>query len=162
MTVRATITAGIAAVVLAACGQAPAQPKSKEPAAPPKTGIFTSSRDCAERSKLEPKVCSKLIEKAIEAHLEKSKTYISMRLCEAAEGVDRCERSVANAFRPQLAAFLVTLSTPPTAEPLYGPKDNTVVGFATAGQKRTILAVDETMMVTPAAHAIAEGFAIRR
>lgn len=162
MTVRATITAGIAAVVLAACGQAPAKTKKKEPAALPQSGIFTSSKDCAERSKLEPKVCSKLIETAIDEHVEKSKTYISMRLCEAAEGNGRCERGVANAFRPKLAAFLVTLSTPPKAEPLYGPKDTKVVGFATAEQKKTILAVDETMMVTPAARAIAEGFVARK
>lgn len=141
------------AVVAAGCGAS--APKSKTPA---KIGIFTSAQDCASKEGLTLSECSSLIQKAIDTHYGKAKLYISNRLCEAAEGVDRCERTAENEFRPRLQAFMVTFSKPPVAEPLYAPKDKKVAGFSTAGHAKTLLAVDETLIITASAKAIAESF----
>jgi hypothetical protein len=154
MTVKSVTFAALTAVALAACGQAPA--KSKAPAAPVVSGIFTSAQDCAAKGTNKLEICGKLIQRAINVHNTKTVSYLSERLCELAEGKGRCERSEGDKFRPKLLAFLLTFSTPPTADPLYPPKDRKVVGFQTADASKTILTVDETTIVSPSARAVAE------
>jgi uncharacterized protein YgiB involved in biofilm formation len=139
-------------VSLAGCGGSPK--KQAGPAAP--AGIFTSANDCAESKKLTVAQCDELIRAAVADHQQTAKTYISLRLCEAAEGIDRCERTEENAFRPKLQAFLVTFSTPPSALALY-PAANQQIGFATRDKARTVLAVDETLTFSENAKFVAEG-----
>ncbi|MFW1123267.1 DUF1190 domain-containing protein, partial [Vibrio parahaemolyticus] len=72
----------------AACGQAP---PPKQPGADTAIGIFTSASDCAASGKLGLTDCEILLSRALAIHQQAAKTYISMRLCEEAEGADRCE-----------------------------------------------------------------------
>ncbi|MBX9924913.1 MAG: DUF1190 domain-containing protein [Hyphomicrobiaceae bacterium] len=145
----------MATVSLAACGQA----RPKGPPAP--TGIFTSASDCAAAKKADFDDCRKAIEMALATHEKSSKSYISERLCEIDAGPGRCEKLSKDQFRPRLAAFLVAFSTPVKADPLYAPKKPNVLGYVTAGNAKTYLTIDETLIVTPAAKQIAYGFADR-
>ncbi len=145
----------VAAASVAACGQA----KPKGP--PPPSGIFTTASDCAATKKADLDACKKAIDGALTAHEKSSKSYISERLCEIDAGPGRCEKLGQDKFRPQLAAFLVAFSEPPKADPLYAPKKTDVLGYVTAGNAKTYLTIDETLIVTPAAKQIAYGFAAK-
>jgi hypothetical protein len=140
------------ALLLTACG-APTPKKSAEKAV---IGIYTSASDCSTAGKLDVATCDKIIQSAVETHNTKATSYISLRLCEATEGVDRCERQAGNSFRPELLAFKVTFSTPPTAEPLYANKDAKILGFATA-DKKSLLTVEEQYQFSPSSLIVAQG-----
>jgi hypothetical protein len=143
------------ALLLSGCG-APTPKKSTEKAV---IGIYTSASDCSTTGKLDVATCDKIIQTAVEAHNTKATTYISLRLCEATEGVDRCERMSANNFRPELLAFMVTFNpapTAPTAVPLYANKDNKFLGFVTA-DKKPLLTVDEQYQFSPSSLIVAQG-----
>lgn len=150
---RSFILATVLMTGLTACGQAPKGP----PGPPPAVGIYTSASDCADSQKLDIDQCNKLIQLAVDEHKRTAKPYISMRLCEATEGVDRCERTEENGFRVQLQAFLVTFSNPPVAQGLYANADPTTLAFQTLDKKRTLLAVDETLLFSRSSRFVAEG-----
>ena len=137
---------------LAGCGGSPK--KAAGPAAA--VGIYTSGADCADSKKLKLEQCDELIHAAVTEHHQTAKTYISLRLCEVTEGPDHCERTEENAFRPKLQAFLITFSTPPSAQPLYAAPDKQV-GFANNDKSKTVLAVDETLLFSDNAKFVAEG-----
>lgn len=101
-------------------------------------------------------VCNALLQQAIQLHQQGAKTYISLRLCEEAEGPDHCERADNNAFRRRLLALQITFSTPPSALPLYAPKDKTILGFTTLDSSATLLAVDETLIFSQDARTVAQ------
>lgn len=143
------------ALLLTGCG-APTPKKSAEKAV---IGIYTSAYDCSTAGKLDVATCDKIIQSAVETHNTKATSYISLRLCEFTEGVDRCERMSANNFRPELLAFMVTFNpppTPPTAVPLYANKDAKFLGFVTA-EKKQLLTVDEQYQFTPSSLIVAQG-----
>ncbi len=135
---------------LAGCGSG--APQQNGPPAP--TGVYISAIDCEGSGKLSIADCGALIDRAIAIHHQSAKTYISMRLCEATEGVNHCERSVDNKFRPQLQAFLITFSKPPQVEALYAQTEAAEAGFQTSGKKK-IMAVDETVMFSKNARVVA-------
>jgi uncharacterized protein YgiB involved in biofilm formation len=142
-------TAGL----LAGCGGSAPPPGGKD--TKPAVGIYTSALDCSTSGKATLSDCDKLIASAIKAHTTNSKTYISERLCEATEGINRCERMSAGVFRPQLLAFVVTFSKQPTAQPLYAPADKAVLGFTTGDKKTTLLSVDEELLFSDDARVVA-------
>ena len=150
---RSFILVAVVSVGLSACGQAPKAPVGP----PPVVGVYTSAGDCEDAQKLNIEQCNQLIQMAVEDHRKIAKTYISNRLCEAAEGVDHCERTEENAYRSQLQAFLVTFSNPPAAQGLYAGADPAVASFQTLDKKRAILAVDETLLFSRNARFVAEG-----
>jgi len=137
---------------LAGCGGGAPKPQAGPPAP---TGVYTSSSECAESEKLSLEDCSALIEQAVTMHRETAKNYISMRLCEATEGVNNCERAEDNQYRPQLQAFLITFSKPPQISPLYASADKSQPGFQTGPKGRIILAVDETLLFSKQARFVA-------
>lgn len=147
-----TLTVSLATLSLAACGQS--APKTVAVAAA--VGVFTSAQDCAASEKLNLKDCTVLIQQVVTAHQQNAKSYISLRLCEEAEGNDKCERADPKTFRRSLLAFQVTYSTPPVAVPLYPVKDKGVLGFITFDKSKTLLAVDETITFSQDAKTVAQ------
>jgi len=150
--IRPFIVAALLSLSLSGCGGGGAKVQAG-PAAP--TGVYTSATDCAESEKLSLSDCSVLIDQAVDMHHQAAKKYISMRLCEAAEGADHCERTEDNQYRPQLQAFLITFSNPPQAEPLYASSDKSQPGFQTNNKGRMLLAVDETLLFSKNARFVA-------
>jgi uncharacterized protein YgiB involved in biofilm formation len=148
------VLVGATAILLAGCGGAPPPKAGAEKAA---VGVYTSAQDCSSSGKLDLAACNALVGSAVDAHTTSAKTYASLRVCETAEGTGRCERMGATMFRPELLAFVVTFSTPPTAQPLYAPKDKSVLGFITSDQRTTLMAIDEQLLFSDAARAVAEG-----
>jgi uncharacterized protein YgiB involved in biofilm formation len=110
-------------IALTACG-------GEEPAkkAPLVQHIITSAVDCSESAALSYEDCSKIIESAVADHDQNAEKFSSLKACETSEGADKCERVDEKAFRPKLVAFLLTMSDPPKAEPLYATTDG-VLGF---------------------------------
>lgn len=151
--IRRVIVMACLPLSLAGCG-GPA-PKKQGPAA--LVGIYTSAADCSGSKKLSVADCNTLIHHAVAEHQQTAKTYISLRLCEAAEGSDRCERTEENAFRPKLLAFHITFSTPPVIQGLYAPADKSQLGFSNRDKSLTVLAVDETLTFSENARFVAEG-----
>lgn len=82
-------------------------------------GIYTTAADCADSGKLTYEQCSDLISKAVDTHEKDAPTYSELRFCEAKEGDGKCEFTANQKIRPKLLAFLVTVSDPPQAIPLY-------------------------------------------
>ncbi|MGQ0457002.1 MAG: DUF1190 domain-containing protein [Hyphomicrobium sp.] len=149
MTTFFRVCLALAPLALAACSEAPKAPKA--PAAPVPKGIFISSNDCAETGKLTGDECGAAIDSALAMHEKQSKSYDTAKLCAAAEGADRCDKTVDGKFRPRLQAFLVTMSKPPKAEPLYPPaKKKRMVGFRSPTLP-AIDASDEAFIVSASA-----------
>jgi len=142
----------LATVSLTACGAPP--PKAAATVAA--VGVFTSASDCAASGLLDTAGCDGLIQQVIANHQKNAKSYISMRLCEEAEGADRCERADPKTFRRSLLAFQVTFSKPPVAIPLYMVKDQGVVGFSPFDKSKVILAADETIIFSSEAKLVAQ------
>lgn len=139
-------------LALAACSDAPSAPKEAAP--PPPRGIFISANDCAAAGKLTGDECGGAIDAAIAAHESKTKGYKTLKQCDAAEGKDRCTKTVDGQFRPRLQAFLIVMAKPVKAEPLYPPKKGKTLGF----RSPTLPAVDasdESLIVSSAALTIA-------
>jgi hypothetical protein len=135
---------------LAGCGRSGPQEAQSSVA----RGVFTNASDCAAIGMLTLDKCSKAIEQAIAQHESAAPTYPSLKACEKAEGAEKCERTDTKSFRPQLMAFLFTLSDPPLAEPLY-PTGNGERGFRTA-KKSVLLSEDESLTFSRQALAAAE------
>lgn len=142
----------LAPLALTACSDAPSAPKDAPP--PPPRGIFISANDCAEAGKLTGDECGSAIDAAISTHETKTKGYKSLKQCVAAEGKDRCAKTVDGQYRPRLQAFLIVLAKPVRSEPLYPPKKGKTLGF----RSPTLPAVDasdESLIVSSAALTIA-------
>ena len=143
-----------AVTALGACSRAPAVPKTPPPPPAPK-GIFISTNDCAATGKLTGDECGKAIDGAIAMHQRLARAYKSLTKCAASEGEDRCDKAVDGMYRARLQAFFVTLSKPPSAEPLYPPKKKPDVAAFRSATQPSISARDEELMVSPAALSIA-------
>lgn len=151
---KRSILASLSLVTLSltACGA----PPPKAVAAAAAVGVFTSAPDCAASGLLDLAGCDALIQQGIVDHQKNAKSYISMRLCEEAEGSDRCERADPKTFRRSLLAFQVTFSKPPAAIPLYAAKEKGVIGFTTFDKSKTLLTVDETIIFSAEAKLVAQ------
>lgn len=101
-------------VALAGCGGSKSSSGSKAP-----KGIYTTASDCSDAGKLTYEQCSDLIYAAVDKHEADAPTYAELRFCEAKEGEGKCEFTANQKIRPKLLAFLVTVSEPPEAIPLY-------------------------------------------
>lgn len=141
----------VAASSLAGCGGAPK--KTAEP--PPFQGIYTASGDCADSGKLTIDQCLTAMEKAVTEHEKSAPSYKSLRSCEGAEGIDRCERTHVGNYRPVLLAFLVIASKTPVAKPLYASGDPKKVGFRSASND-FFLTSDEALAMSQHAQTLAE------
>jgi hypothetical protein len=149
---RYLATLGILVVLsaLGGCGEdATAVPNG--PAA--ERGIFISSSDCADAGKLTIDQCGQAIDKAVAMHNRKAASYKNLRDCAAVEGPDRCSRDVDGSYRSNLQAFLVTMSDPPSAVPLYASTDGSV-GFR-GMDKKAYPAIADGYTVSAAAQAAA-------
>ncbi len=100
--------------MLAGCGGSGGSTGPKVP-----KGVYTTAADCAEAGKLTYEQCSDLIYAAIDKHEAEAPTYSELRFCESKEGEGKCEFTANQKIRPKLQAFLVTVSEPPQAIPLY-------------------------------------------
>ena len=149
---RFCLVAGLASVtLLTACGKAE---ELKAAGPPAERGIFISTSDCADSGKLTAEQCGQAVDMAVAAHEQQAPTFKSLRLCEAASGVERCEKSSNDQYRARLQAFFVTMSDPPTAVPLYAPAKGKAIGFRSAS-KQAIDARDETLHVSTIALSLA-------
>lgn len=137
-----TIVATLAPLALTACGDAGPAPATVAKAI--EKAIFVSAGDCTESGKLNEEVCAELIDRAVATHVNQAPSYPSVRSCEKVEGPERCEHTGKNTFRPRLLAFLVTLSEPPTAVPLYA-SPSVEAGFRTAN-KTAVMVNDEAFI----------------
>jgi len=140
----------LAATALAGCGGG--APKTPEVAA--ERAVYTNARDCATGNKITIEQCSEAINKAIAEHEATAPKYTSIRSCETAEGEGKCDRIADKQFRPRLLAFLVTLSKPPVARPLYATIGGEQ-GFRLA-DKTMLLGTDETLTFSTRATAAYE------
>jgi Protein of unknown function (DUF1190) len=142
----------LAAAILGACGKAPDEKKAEGP--PPDHGVFVSTTDCAASGKLSEDLCGKAIDDAVAAHLKQATVYKFARQCEAAEGgPERCDKAGQSEYRVRIQAFFVTMSDPPTAVPLYPPKDASATFRSPS--KQTIGANDQSVHLSNDAQALA-------
>jgi len=135
--------------MLSGCGEAP-----KQPQAPLVRGVLTTAADCAGLGTLSVETCAKAIEMAVAEHEAHAPSYPSLKVCEKAEGVDKCERTDTKGYRPRLMAFIVTMTDPPVAAPLY-PTPKGEAGFRTANNS-LLLSEDESLTFSRPARAAAE------
>lgn len=150
---RFAIAAGfLAAAFAAGCGQAP--PAVKKAAAPIEKGIFISTNDCIDAGKIPEDACIKAVDTAVAIHESKAASYKTLQTCAKAEGADGCDKTVNGQYRARLQAFLITLTVPPAAEPLYPLREKKKVGFRSPTQKM-IDAQDDTLIVSASALAMA-------
>lgn len=99
-------------LALAGCGGSGATTKSER-------FVYTSTADCGEGGQITPDDCSNAADKALGIHDQQAPKYPTMRDCEAAENVDRCERVADRHYRPRLMGYLYTTGKQVTAVPLY-------------------------------------------
>jgi hypothetical protein len=135
---------------LGGCGEN-ATAVSNEAAA--ERGIFISSGDCADAGKLTIDQCGQAIDKAVTLHNREAASYKNLRDCAAVEGPDRCARDVDGSYRSNLQAFLVTMSTPASAVPLYASTDGSI-GFR-GMDKKAYPAIADGYSISAAAQAAA-------
>ena len=144
------VAAGVAALLASGCGS----PEQKESAAPVyEHGIFVSASDCEASGKATLDQCGDAIDRAVAAHVKKSKVYPSLVRCEASEGPERCEKIGQDEYRARMQAFFVTFSKPPTALPLY-PSAGKVAGFKSPS-KQALSVLNETLHMSRAAIEVA-------
>ncbi len=139
------------AAALAGCGEAPEAPAAK--AAPVVKAIFISTNDCIPAKKIPQADCITAIDLALATHQQKATTYSSLQQCTKVEGEDRCDKTVSG-YGPRIQAFYVTLTTPPTAEPLYPLTQKDTIGFRSPTQK-IVNAQDDTLIVSASALSLA-------
>lgn len=96
---------------------------SGEEQKPIERGVVTSALECADTYSLDIAKCQKAIRDAISSHEETATKYNRLHKCEAAEGPQRCERAGQKDFSRRLQAFLVGVTDPPLAAPLYATTD---------------------------------------
>ncbi len=138
------------AALLGGCGEAE---KPKAAAPPPERGIFISSADCADSGKLSVELCAQAVDTAVALHEEQATAYKSLRQCTAAEGPERCDKTVEGQYRARLQAFFVTMTNPPGGLPLY-PSAAGAIGFRN-GTRQPVDARDENINVSVAALTVA-------
>lgn len=139
-------------VTMAGCGNSePAADQKPAKAAP--VGIFVSTKECVEAGKISEEMCGQAVDMAIRIHQVQTPTFTTPGQCAASYGEGNCTRAVDGSYAPRLQAYLITMSTPPSSEPLYAAKDNTI-GFK-APKKGVVNALDDTLIVSASAMAIA-------
>ena len=139
-------------LTLGGCGQS-----SEAPQAPVVRGVFTTAADCSNLGTLTLEQCSNAISGAVSAHDSTAPNYPSLKACEKEQGPEKCERTSERSFRPRLMAFIVAMSTPPQAAPLY-PTLKGEPGFRTADNS-VLASDDENLTFSLQARSAAEMFA---
>lgn len=139
-------------LMLAGCGES-ATPDGQ----PLVRGVVTTSADCANIGKLTLEQCQTAIDSAVAMHEANAPTYPTLEACEAAQGAEKCERTNATSYRPRLMAFIIVMSEPPYAEPLY-PAGGSDAGFQT-GSHNAISTADASLTFSRQALGVAETFA---
>lgn len=133
-------------LALTACGgSSPPQQQGKAAKAVEKA-IYISAADCADAGKLNPDVCSALIERTVKEHVKTAQVFKGLRSCEEASGPDRCERDADGNYRMRLQAFMFELGPQPIVTPLY-PSAEGKVGFRDA-KKKPVDARDDNLLVS--------------
>lgn len=138
------------ATLLTACGSAEV-PKIAAP--PAEKGVFVSSSDCTEAGKISEDACGKAIDQAVAIYSQTATMHNSLRLCEVAEGPERCVKAGENQYRVRVQAFLVTMGNPPTAVPLYPPPTPTAAFRSPSKQDLNVN--DESLNMSHQAMAVA-------
>ncbi len=142
----APLIALAAILTLAGCG------KSEDKAAnagPVEKSIYMSAADCADGAKIKAEECDVLIEKAVNFHEKNAPSFKSLRSCEEAAGIERCENNVTGTYRMRLQAFVITFGKPNTSAPLY-PSDGGKIGFRD-DKKAAVDALSDAFTVSNAA-----------
>jgi uncharacterized protein YgiB involved in biofilm formation len=137
-----------ATLTLAGCGKSEKEANK----APLVRHAITSAVDCSENSSLSYEQCTAVIEKAVADHDTSAAKFTTQKACETAEGQGKCERVDNKAFRPKLVAFLLTLSEPPVAQPLYA-SNNGELGFRGADSSTYASEDDKVTFSKSAVHA---------
>lgn len=140
-----------AALALAGCGGS-AEEKPAAAAAVEKA-IYISSADCADAGKIKADDCDALIEKAVKLHEKNAPSFKSLRSCEEAAGLERCENDVTGTYRMRLQAFLVSFGKAIIAAPLY-PSADGKIGFRD-DKKAAIDALSDAFTVSNSALQVA-------
>jgi uncharacterized protein YgiB involved in biofilm formation len=113
-----------AAAMLGGCGA----PKPKAEAVPIKKYVLTSIGECVSMTGASEQDCGTAIETAIKAHTTAPTNYPNLRVCEKAEGNDRCERLDDNTWLPIPQGYLVVrVGEQTAAKILYASKDRSAV-----------------------------------
>ncbi len=146
----APLLALAAALALAGCG---GKAEEKPVAAAVDKAIYISSADCADGGKLPAEECDVLIEKAVKLHEKNAPSFKSLRSCEEAAGLERCENDVTGTYRMRLQAFQISFGKPITAAPLY-PSAGGKIGFRD-DKKAAIDALSDAFTVSNAALQVA-------
>ncbi|PPC81450.1 MAG: hypothetical protein CTY31_13515 [Hyphomicrobium sp.] len=148
---RTMVIAAVASIALVGCGKAEEKKVVKAPA---EKGIFVSTNDCIAAGKIPEEACIKAVDTAVLLHEKKAAAYKTMQQCTKVEGADRCDQTVDGQYRARLQAFLITLTVPPAAEPLYPAIAKKTIGFRSPTQK-VIDAKDDTLIVSASAMSLA-------
>lgn len=109
---------------------------------PIERGVVTSALECADTYSIDIEKCQQAIREAITAHEDSATKYNRLHKCEAAEGPQRCERSGQKDFSRRLQAFLLGITDPLLAAPLY-PTSDQKVGFVRTNGDEILLDQDE-------------------
>ena len=109
---------------------------------PAERGVVTSASECHEIYNIEIEKCQDAIREAVTQHESSATKYRRLHLCEAAEGVQRCERAGQKDFSRRLQAFLISVSDPPMAAPLYATT-NGEAGFIRLNNDEVLLDQDD-------------------
>lgn len=140
-------TAVLMTLSLAACGGSAPPDKKAEGPKPVEKAIFMSAADCADSGKLNPDICSTLIERTVREHEKTAQTFKGIRSCEEFAGIDRCEKDAEGNYRMRLQAFMFEIGGPqPVVTPLY-PSIEGKVGFRDA-KKKAVDARDDNLIVS--------------
>lgn len=151
MTFKYPLFASFGAIaLLTGCGEAE---KPKAAAPPAERGIYISASDCADGGKLSAEQCAQAIDQAVAIHEQTAPGYKTLSQCIAAEGAERCDKTVDGAYRARLQAFFVTISNPPHGVPLYPPAGSSI-GFRSPS-RQAVSARDESLHVSLAALTLA-------
>ncbi len=121
---------------------------------PIERGIVTSALECADTYSIEIAKCTNAIREAIAEHEKTAPKYNRLHKCEAAEGPQRCERAGQKDFSRRLQAFLIGVTDPLRAIPLYAPTD-TKPGYVRVDGTAILLDQDD-IKFTEQAVALAE------
>jgi len=140
--------------LLGGCGDSGRSGSSAQKSGDPR-GVITSASDCVSFGDKAIKACASAIERAVNTHESSSATYGNIDACEAAVGLDKCERAASGKYRARLSAFIVSIDgSSAHAEPLYPAKDG-AVGFQTASNT-PMLAKDRSLVFSRLALSVAE------
>ena len=142
----APILAIAALFVLGGCGKSEDKAAA---AAPVEKAIYMSAADCADGGKVPAEKCDALIETAVKQHETSAPSFKSLRSCEEASGIERCENDVTGTYRMRLQAFLISFGKTITSAPLY-PSDGGKIGFRD-DKKAVVDALSDAFTVSNAA-----------